>query len=144
MEVVTIIDISIAIILAGAVIFGYMTGLIMQIAHLASLAAAYMAAATVAKLFPLQIGSQVIFSVVFFVVSVILRLVVRILKVTDYIPVLGFISHIGGAVTGFLVNFIIIYIICSIFFGIIPQEILDSWGLTENAIKDSILLQVFY
>lgn len=143
MNIITGIDIAIVVILIGAVIFGYMTGLIMQIAHLVALAVAYITAISAAKLAPLQIGGLVVFSVVFLVVFAILRQVIKLLKIVDHIPVIGFVSHIGGALAGFLINFIIIYIICNIFFGIMPQELLDYWGLTKNAIEGSLLLQVF-
>lgn len=144
MSVVTGIDIAIAVILIGAALFGYMTGLVMEIAHLFCVAAAYIAAVAVVKLFSLQVASLVIFQIVFFIVYRLLRQLVKLLKIVDHIPVIGPINHIGGAIAGFLVNFIIIYIVCSIFFGIVPQEFLDNLGLTKSAIEGSLLLQAFY
>lgn len=144
MGIITGIDILIAIILIGSVILGYMTGLVMKIAHLVSLFASYIIAVVVTRFFPLQIARPMVFSVVFLISLVILRQLVGILKIVDHIPVAGTINHIGGAIAGFLLNFIIIYIICSIFFVTVPKELLDSWGLTESAIESSILLKAFY
>jgi len=170
MGIITGIDISIAVILIGSIILGYMTGLVMKIAQLASLAAAYIAAALVVKLFSSQLGSfiyskipgeyavpvravtektadriagSLIFTVVFIVTFIILRHVIKLFKIVDKIPVIGFIDHIGGAVAGFIVNFIIIYILAGIFFSVVPQEILDGWGITQEAVSNSYILQAF-
>lgn len=144
MGIITVIDILIAVILIGAVIFGYMTGLVMRIAHLISLVVAYVAAEAVTKMFPAQVQVLAVFPVVFFIVLAILKQVIKLLKIVDHIPIVGTVNHIGGAIAGFLFYFIIIYIVFSIFFCTVPQDSLNNLGLTEDAIKDSLLLQAFY
>lgn len=144
MGIITCIDISIAIILIGSVIFGYMTGLVMKIAHFIALIASYIIAEVATKFVPLQMARPIVFPVVFLIALVILRQLVNVLKIVDHIPVAGTLNRIGGAVAGLVLNVIIIYILLSIFFVIVPQEFLDSLGLTKNAIENSILLQAFY
>lgn len=161
MGIITVTDISIAVILIIAVISGYINGLIVKIAQFASLVASFIIASATAKIllpglkgkiFSQPYGGfikekivyNIIFTIVFLVAFIILRHVAGMLKFTRHIPVIGFLDRIGGAVAGFLTDFIVIYIIAGIFFSVIPQEILESWGFTQEAIRNSLLLQAFY
>lgn len=171
MDIVKIIDIVIAVLLIAAVITGYITGFVMKIANLAVLVASYFIALMLANMLSPQIEDyingqvsqtpasfaggimadtagnithNIVFSVVLVLSFVILHHVVSVLKVTSHIPVIGKIDRICGAAAGFFIDVIVIYIICSIFFSIMPRETLDSIGLTKEAIGDSVLLHIFY
>ena len=82
-------------------------------------------------------------SVGILLVFIVFRIVLNTLKIVDYIPVIGFLNKLGGAAVSFFISFIIIYVICSAVFSYVPQEALDSVGLTKQAIKGSILLSAF-
>ncbi|MCX4327489.1 MAG: CvpA family protein [Lachnospiraceae bacterium] len=170
MDIIKAIDIVIAILLIASVVSGYMTGLVTKAAQLASLVAAYFIASFAADLLSpglsgfingkmestaMPAGAFVadtaesivhhaVFTIIFIISFIILRHAANIFKITSHLPVIGKLDRIGGAIAGFLVNFIIIYIICSLFFGIMPQDMLDNIGLTKKAIRDSVLLQAFY
>lgn len=59
----------------------------------------------------------VIFMLIFFVVRYFFRRLIKIFKLIDHIPVIGFVNKVGGAVAGFLVDFMIIYVICMFLFS---------------------------
>lgn len=171
MDIVKIIDIVIAVLLIASVITGYITGFVMKIANLAVLVASYFIASIIANMLSPQledyingqvsqtpaafaggimadtagnITHNIVFSVVLVLSFVILHHVASVLKVTSHIPVIGKIDHICGAVAGFFIDFIVIFIICSIFFSVVPKETLNDMGLTKEAIEDSVLLHIFY
>lgn len=173
MDIVKAIDIIIAILLIASVVSGYMTGLVTKAAQLASLVAAYIIASFVANLLSPglygfingkmestampaafagrlvadtaeSIVHHIIFTAIFIISFIILRHAANIFKITSHLPVIGKLDRIGGAIAGFLVDFIIIYIVCNIFFGMMPQELLDNIGLTKKAVEGSVLLQAFY
>lgn len=160
MDIVSIIDIVIAVLLIAAVITGYITGFVMKVANLAVLVASYFIASVLADVLSPQlpaafaggimedtagnIAHSVVFPVILVISFVILHHIVSVLKVTSHIPVIGKIDRICGAIAGFLIDFIVIYIICSIIFSIVPQEALDGIGLTKKAIENSVLLHAFY
>ena len=151
MDIVNIIDIVIAIWLIGAIVLGYFTGLVMKIAQFASVilayAGAYLTAKIVSENINIELASHAAYSIsfiiAFIIINAVLRHLIKILKIVDHIPVIGVLNHIGGAVVGFLVDFVIILIICSIVFKWVPQGILDSIGFTKSAINNSMLLSVF-
>ena len=76
-------------------------------------------------------------------VRYIFRKLIKVLKIVDHIPVIGFLNKAGGAVAGFLVDFIIIYVICSFLFTIVPAAVWTEIGLTGAVIKNTILLSIF-
>lgn len=57
MDIITGIDISIAVLLIGSVLAGYMTGLVARAAQLAAVVASYVIATVIAKMFSSQLGS---------------------------------------------------------------------------------------
>ncbi len=79
----------------------------------------------------------------FLIVYILSCFLLRSLKILDHLPVFDKLDHICGAAAGFLLDFILICIICSMIFKTVPQGILDSIGLTKNAIESSLLLSVF-
>ena len=48
------------------------------------------------------------------------------------------VNKVGGAVAGFLVDFMIIYVICMFLFSVIPSSVFDNIGLTKMCIRDRI------
>ncbi len=91
-----------------------------------------------------NIAHHIIFGVAFIILFIILRHLANIFKIASHLPLIGTADRICGAVAGFLINFIVIYIICQLFFGIMPQDALISIGFTKKAIENSVLLQAFY
>lgn len=84
-----------------------------------------------------------LFGVIFVVALMVLHHVVGVLKLVDYIPVVGTLNKLGGAVIGFVVEFVFFFILGRVLFGLIPM---DSWaqiGLTGEMIEKSYLLQAF-
>ena len=169
MEISTIIDIVIAVLFLVAVLNGWCQGLIMKVASLMVVIISYVFAGVLSKIISPYIAKflskqispdvwivknslktvseafsySVVFAIMFFLIGLVLRRLIKILKIVDYIPVIGFVNRLGGAVVGFLVTFIMIYIIVSILFTILPQAELNSIGLTQKAIDNTVLLSVF-
>ena len=90
-----------------------------------------------------QIAYDLVFTVVFFIALLIFNHLVHILKIVDRIPVVGTLNKFGGALIGFVTEFILVYIICAVFFTFAPQSALDSIGLTQAVIRETSLLQFF-
>ncbi len=84
-----------------------------------------------------------LFGVIFAVALVVLHRVVGVLKLVDYIPVVGTLNKLGGAVIGFVVEFIFFFILGRVLFGLIPMESWAQIGLTAEMIEKSYLLQAF-
>ena len=87
---------------------------------------------------------SIIFAVVFIIAAIILGHLAGVFKIASHLPVIGRLDRLGGAVAGFIISFIIIYLLSCIFFALVPKETLDGWGLTEKAVKNSLLLKAFY
>lgn len=141
LSVVNICDLVIAFWLIFAVLHGAFVGLVLKVGQIVAMIAAYIMAQVVS----VSIGSYfgLTFLVSYIVLSVVFRQVVKVLNLVDKIPVLGFINHFGGAVCSFMVSFILIYLIVTFVFMGIPQNILDGWGLTQEAVQHSVLLGAF-
>ncbi len=84
-----------------------------------------------------------LFGVIFVVALVVLHRVVGVLKRVDYIPVVGALNKFGGAVIGFVAEFVFFFILGRILFGLIPMESWAQIGLTPEMIEKSYLLQAF-
>ncbi len=144
----TIIDIIMAVCILFAVVRGWQTGLVIKLAHLVAVIAACVLAAGMVTLLKGKTGGGIVLplaaAVCFLIAVVILYHLIKALHLIDYIPVVGKLNKIGGAVVGFIAEFIFIYVICSILFGIIPQTMLDQWGLSEDVISQTYLLQAFF
>lgn len=138
---VNICDLVIAVWLILAVISGAVQGLILKLGQVAAMIAAYV----IATILVAGTGGYfgIAFLVCYLVLSIIFRCAVQILNLVDRIPVIGALNHIAGAVCGFLVAFLLIYLLVSLVLGLVPQEALDQVGLTETAVKHSLLLGAF-
>lgn len=170
MEIGTIIDIVIAVLFMISILSGWFQGLIMKVASLMVVIISYIFAGVlskiispyIAKVLSEQISSEtvwiakksikavseafsytVIFTIAFFLIGLVFRRLIKILKIVDHLPVIGFVNRLGGAIVGFLVTFILIYIIVSFLFMILPQNELNSIGLTKKVIENTIFLSVF-
>lgn len=141
LSVVNICDIVIAVWLIVAVLNGALTGLILKLGQIAAMVAAYI----LAQVLVIYIGSYfgLTFLVSYIILSIVFRWGLKILNLVDRIPVIGFINHFGGAVCGFLVSFILIYLLVNLVFGVVPQNALDGIGLTKDAVGHSVLLGAF-
>jgi len=90
-----------------------------------------------------NIAYHLLFGVIFVVALIVLRHIVGVLKLVDYIPVVGTLNKFGGAVIGFVAEFIFFFILGRILFGLIPMESWVQMGLTGEMIEGSYLLQAF-
>ena len=168
MDIGTIIDIVLACIFCVSLVSGWHQGLVMKVASLIVVGVSYILAGILSKTISPYIADEiskniskdtgilkngvtnvteaflytVIFMIVFFVVRYIFRKLIKVLKIVDHIPVIGFLNKAGGAVAGFLVD-LIIYVICSFLFTIVPAAAWTEIGLTGAVIKNTILLSVF-
>lgn len=89
------------------------------------------------------IAYSIVFFVAFAVLEFILLRLVNGLKVIDSIPVIGRLNKLGGAVVGFLWVFLVFVLAGNVFFTYVPGEIRHQMGFTNEAVKESVLLQVF-
>ncbi len=169
MEIGTIIDIVLACIFCVSLVSGWHQGLVMKVASLIVAGVSYILAGILSKTISPYAASEiaknvsknagilkngvvnvteaflytVIFMIVFFVIRYVFRKLIKVLKIVDHIPLIGFLNRVGGAIAGFLVDFIIIYVICSFLFTIVPASAWTEIGLTRAVIKNTILLSVF-
>ena len=90
-----------------------------------------------------NLAYYLIMAVSFFVILIILYQLIKVLHIVDYIPVIGKVNKLGGAVAGFLLEFLFLFMICAILSGVVPQTVLDQWGLTKDVISHTYLLQAF-
>lgn len=90
-----------------------------------------------------NIAYYLLFGIIFVVAVVVFHHIVRVLKLVDYIPVVGTLNKAGGALAGFLVEFIFFFILGRILFGLIPMESWAQMGLTEEVIEAGYLLRAF-
>lgn len=89
------------------------------------------------------IAYYLLYAIAFTIIMVILGRLIRLLHIVDHIPVIGKINKAGGAMAGFLITFIILYVVGNAFFVLIPQTVLDGWGFTKEAIEKTYVLQIF-
>lgn len=142
-DIANVIDIVLAVLFLVAICRGWRIGLVVKAGHLAALVGASILAGAVTNLLKTTVSGYLLFGVVFVVALVVLYRMVGVLKLVDYIPVVGTLNKLGGAVIGFVVEFIFFFILGRILFGLIPM---DSWaqiGLTGEMIEKSYLLQAF-
>lgn len=89
------------------------------------------------------IAYYLLYAVAFTIAMVILGRLISLLHIVDHIPVIGKINKAGGAIVGFLITFIILYVVGNALFTLLPQTMLDGWGFTKEAIAKTYLLQIF-
>ena len=90
-----------------------------------------------------NIAYYIIFGIIFAVADIVLHHIVGMLKLVDYIPVVGTLNKLGGAVAGFLVEVIFFFILGRVLFSLIPMESWAQMGLTREMIDASYLLRAF-
>lgn len=90
-----------------------------------------------------SVAYYLISSICFIIALVLLYQLIKVLHIVDYVPVVGKVNKAGGAVVGFLVEFVVFYFIWTVIFNVTPQSILDQYGLTENVISHTFILQAF-
>lgn len=95
------------------------------------------------KAFSSSLAYDLIFLIVFIIAILVFSFVVQLLKIVDRIPVVGTLNKCGGALLGLVTEFIIIYIICTVLFSLVPQSTFDKIGLTKDIIRETKLLQFF-
>ena len=166
-------DICILLMMALAVWRGWSQGLVMKAAQLGVLISACIIASVSANLLKSKLGSGlilplfqekiplsgvfeeeiasaadnfawgIVYFVSFLIALLVLRHVVKILNLVEHIPVLGTINRLGGAIVGFTVAFVLLYVVCSLLFRMLPQTTMDEWGLTEEVIEKTHIFRVF-
>lgn len=134
-----ILDIILAVFFLLAVIRGWYIGLAMRVAHLAVVIASVVVAYVLAHM----LGVMPLFGMFFIIAVVILNQVAKVVKVVEWIPVVGTLNKAGGAILGFVLAFVVCYVLFRFLFETIPQEIWNQWGLTEEVIAKTYLLQAF-
>lgn len=134
-----ILDIILAVFFLLAVIRGWYIGLVMRVAHLAVVIVSVAVAYALAHM----IGVMPLFGIFFIIAVVILNQVVKVVKLVEWIPVVGTLNKAGGAVLGFVLAFVVCYILFHFLFETIPQEVWEQWGLTKEVIAKTYLLQAF-
>ena len=170
-SIVAIVDIILIVSLLFALIKGWHIGLAMRLAHfvalvvscvVANLCAAslkvYVSNSWIVPLMQKKAGNSVCsipyaqngmelaaqgIAIVFTIAMVILGRLIGLLHIVDHIPVIGKINKVGGAIVGFLITFIILYVVGNALFTLLPQTMLDGWGFTKEAIAKTYLLQIF-
>lgn len=91
-----------------------------------------------------QIAYVLVFLIVFCVLEFLLIHLVNLLKIIDEIPLIGLVNRLGGAIAGFFWIFFVLVLIGSIFFGMLPGDLLAGWGFSREAVEQTVLLKSFF
>ena len=86
---------------------------------------------------------SLLFFVAFFVIQIVLMQVIKVLKIVDYIPVVGKVNKLGGAIAGFIWMFVVVLLVSNVFFTYVPKEARKELGITKKAAKETVLFQAF-
>lgn len=159
-------DIILLIILIGGLIIGAKRGLIVQLLHMvgfvAALVVAYKYYKPLAEYFVLWVPYPAVsddstftiaieqldldqtfyqlfaFALIFFAVKFGLQLLASMFDFLKYLPVLGFVSKISGAVLGFIEAYILLFIFIYVF-ALLPldavQNQLENSGIAQTMIE---------
>lgn len=166
-------DIVVLLIMALAVWRGWSQGMVMKLAQLGTVIAACIIAGILAGMFKGKLGSGLIlpvfqekmplsgiwereiasaadnfaWGIVYFVsflaALLAFRHLIKVFNVVGHIPVIGTLNRLLGAMIGFTVAFILLYVAGSLVFRMIPQATTEEWGLTEEIIEKTYLFKVF-
>lgn len=166
-------DICVLLIIALAAWRGWSQGLAVKVAQLGALIAACIVAGTAANLLKGKLGSGfilpafqeniplpgmpgteiasaadsfawgIVYFVSFLISLLVLRHLLKILNLLDHIPIIGAINRLGGAIVGFTVAFVLLYVVCSLIFRMMPQAVAGEWGVTEEIIEKTHIFKVF-
>lgn len=95
----------------------------------------------------LEAARGMAYSLLFFIAFVVLQFllfrVIKALKLVDYVPVVGKLNKLGGALLGFLWVFLLCFLIGNVFFTYVPKQVQKEWGFTNKAVERTVLLQSF-
>ena len=166
-------DIFVLLIMALAVWRGWSQGLVMKAAQLGVVVAACIIAGIAADLLKGRLGSGlilpafqekiplsgvleteiasaadnfawgIVYFISFLVALLVLRHLIKILNIVDHIPVISTVNRLGGAVVGFTMAFVLLYVVCILAFRMIPQATIEEWGLTGEIIEKTHIFRVF-
>lgn len=134
-----IIDIVLAVVFLLIVIRGWHIGLVMCAAQLA----VFIASGIIASVLVRMTGIIPLYGVFFLISAAVLGKAVQVLKIVDWIPVVGFLNRAGGAFIGFITAFLIFHILFGFLFRVVPQEFWEQCGLTQEVIAKTHLLKAF-
>lgn len=134
-----ILDIIIAVYFLLAFVRGWYVGLALKAAHLAAL----VAAGILSRIFAGAIGILPLSGVLFLVLFFVFYHLAKVVDIVNWIPVVGMLNRISGAVLGLAAAFLWCCIIFAFLGLVIPQHMWAQWGLTKKVVSDTYLLQVF-
>ena len=164
-------DIIILVLLAAGIFVGAKRGLIVQLIHMTgfiiALIVAYSYYKPLAEKFVLWIPYPTVdsssrltfaidkldldqtfyrliaFALIFFVMKFALQLVASMFDFLSYLPVLGFISRIAGAILGFIEFYILLFIVIYVI-ALLPigpfQNLIENSNLAESMLKNTPFL----
>lgn len=139
LSVGSIADIVLAIFFIVETLQGRNMGLALQAARLVVLFASLIAAQILSGIVGIPVTAGFFFVIVF----AIFWKVAKLVKIVDWIPVVGTLDKFGGAVAGFCTAFLICYFLFFFLGTVIPQQVWDGWGLTKEVVDKTYLLQAF-
>lgn len=114
-------------------------GLAFQAARLMVLAAAGVSSYIMANV----VGIPLLSGLFFFIAFVLFLQVVKIVKIVDRIPVIGTLDRAGGAIAGFIFAFLACYLLFGFLHMAVPRDVWNGWGLTQDVVDRTYLLQAF-
>lgn len=132
-------DIALAIFFLVCIIRGYCTGLVLQAAHLAVV----FVSVVVAGLLSSAVGIPLLSGVFFIPALFVFWQVVKIVKIVDFIPFVGTLDKLCGALAGFAIAFLLCFFLIGFLYDVISGDIWNEWGLTPKNIKETYFLQIF-
>jgi len=135
----SIADIALAIFFIIEILQGRNMGLALQAARLAVLFASLLVSQILSGMVGIPMSAVFFFVIVFAVFWKIAKLI----KIVDWIPVVGTMDRIGGAIAGFCTAFLICYFLFHFLGAVIPQRVWNEWGLTKEVVDKTYLLQAF-
>lgn len=135
----TVIDIVLAVCFLLAVVRGWYVGLALKAAHLAAFLAAVICSHILAKMIGIPLLSGVLFIVLLFA----FYHLVKVVDVVNWIPIVGTLNRLGGAVLGFMTAFLWCYVIFTFLEAALPKDVWVQWGLTKDVIANTYILQAF-
>lgn len=132
-------DIVLAVFFLLCIIRGYCSGLVLQAAHLAVVFLSVAAAKVLSNMAGVPFLSGVFFVIALFV----FWQVVKLVKIVDFIPLVGTLDKLCGALAGFLIAFLLCFFLIGFLGDVISQKMWNEWGLSQKAIKETYLLRIF-
>ena len=135
------IDLFFIILLVIGLIHGWIIGLAGKAGNLIALVLAIITAYVAAQVFGDIFFSKVgLFLIIYVIGRLIYGQIVRILNIVEHIPVVKTLNRIGGAVLGFMMEAVFIYVLCIAVFSL-PDAVIKGFGLTDEVIQSTSLLK---